>query len=118
MSNEDFVKELGKKYEEIISKRKDSDYRINEANWAKLLSVVDYLSNAAEKLGGRLEPVVLIPREQHGYVEAIFDVFDIEKSSIKAFTEAVRLVDVFSIEPTADDKVSIGVNINYVYEKK
>lgn len=116
MTDDDFMK-FSKKFEEVVGKRKDEDYQINEENWKKFVTVTEYLDNKARELGGSLMPVALIPKEQHGFIEAEFDVFVIRKGFIEDFTKAIRLVDVFSIEPTTDDKVRIGVNINYVYEK-
>ena len=118
MENEEFIKELSKKYEQIINKRNDADYMLNQENWKKLLSVLDYLTNAAQRLGGKVEPVNLIPREKHGYIEAVFDIFDIYGDSVKDFAKAVEMVDVFSIEPLTTGEIRIGININSVYEKK
>lgn len=114
--NED-IQQLAKKFEGVIKSRNDADYQINSKNWTKLLTVLEYLDTEAKNLGGRLEPVNLQPREQHGYVEAIFDVFDVSGDGVKALSTALQLVDVFSVEPLESGQIRIGININNVYEK-
>lgn len=118
MTNDEIIKELAQKYESVINQRDDSDYQINQKNWTKLISVLDYISTAAAEFGGRLEPINLVPKEQHGYIEAVFDVFDVYGESLKAFIHALNLVDVFSVEPLESGQIRIGININNVYEKK
>lgn len=117
MTNDEVIKELAKKYESVISQRNDADYQVNQKNWTKLVTILDYLNTEAERLGGKLEPVQLIPKEKHGYVEAVFDVFDVCGESLKAFIAAVSLADVFSVEPLESGQIRIGLNINDVYEK-
>lgn len=118
MTNDDIIKELAKKYEAVINQRNDADYQINQKNWIKLITVLDYLNTEAERIGGRLEPVQLIPKERHGYIESVFDVFDVSGDSLKAFIHTLNLVDVFSVEPLVNGQVRIGMNINDIHEKK
>lgn len=116
-NREELIKELAKKYESVIEQRDDLDFQVNKRNWTKLLTVLDYLSIEAEKLGGKIEPVHIIPKEQHGYVEATFDVFDVYGESLKAFIQTLSLADSFSVESLIDGKIRIGVTINGVYQK-
>lgn len=118
MSNEAFVNSLAEEYKNMIENEYDEDYEINPMNWEKMIYTLNYLVKVAEKLGGKVEPVELIPKEKNGYIEAVFDVFDLCGNEIQEFTDIIKMANVFSIEPLADNKIRIGININEVYQKK
>jgi hypothetical protein len=113
-----YVREFAKKYEAMMNERNDADYQINPKNWIKLLTVLEYLETEVARLDGKLEPVRLIPKEQHGYVQAIFDIFDVYGENLKVFTHVLKLADVFFIDALTNGKIRIGLNINDVYVKK
>jgi len=118
MTNDEIIKELSLKFAQVMNEQNDADYQINKKNWTKMVVVMEYLDAEAENLGGKLEPVRLIPKEKHAYIEAYFDVFDLYGEGLEAFIHVLKLVNVFSIEPTNDGRVKVGININNVYEKK
>ena len=59
----------------------------------KLIEVLDFFLNAARKSNGKVEPVSLKPKEEHGGVTATFIVFDIYgNEDIKRFSEIKSLL--------------------------
>ncbi len=118
MTNDEFVTKLGEKYEDLIKSRNDSDYQVNPKNWAKMTKLVDFLVETSEELGGKVMPVELIPKEQHAYIEAVFDILDIYGENVKKFADAIALADVFSVESLINEKIRVGFNINEVFIRK
>lgn len=118
MSEDEFISKLAKKYKEVMDKRRDKDYELNESNWLKFLSVVEYFKDMAKKQCCKMDAVTVIPNEQHGSVSVTLDLFDVYKDEVKAFADIISLVDVFEIYPLINDEISLCVQVNNIYENK
>ena len=65
LTNEEYVKRLGQLYEKVLSLRDDDNYVINQPQMDKLIEVLNFFLDAAQKCNGKVEPVKLTPRAEH-----------------------------------------------------
>ena len=115
-NNEEYVKRIGQLYERVLSLRDDDDYVINQPQMDKLIEVLDFFLDAAKKSeGASVEPVALVPREEHGAVTAYFIVFDIYGEDIARFSDIVRHTSSFGIDTTTDGTACISMTIPEVF---
>ncbi|MBE6872085.1 MAG: hypothetical protein E7491_09085 [Ruminococcaceae bacterium] len=115
MTNEEYVRQLGMLYEKTLSVRKDDSYQINPPQMDKLINILDsFLSHG----DGKIEPVKLIPREEHGGVTATFTVFDVYGENVKKFCDAISEASAITIDATSDGEVCISVTIPEVFTSK
>lgn len=114
MNNFDSVKKMGELYEEILRFRKDDDYEINPAQLDKLVQVTAFFMDAAKQLDGRVEPVRLVPREEHSGVTAEFPVFDIVGEDIHWLCDVMQHCSALTIDP-AGEGVCISCTVPDVF---
>lgn len=114
MTNEEFIKQLGKAYEQIISIRKDDDYVVNPPQMNKFVEVAEFFTDLAEKGNGKVDTIVLSPREEHGGVTATFLVFHIYGEDIAKFSKVISYTSAVSIDST-EDGACISVTVPNVF---
>ena len=115
MTSEEYVRRLGVLYERIMSLRNDDDYVINQPQMDKLIEVLDFFLDSAKKNNGEVEPVALVPREEHGGVTATFIVFDVYGEDIKKFCKVIGYVSALGIDSMLDGRVCISVTVPNVF---
>ena len=115
LTNEEYVARLGTLYDRIMSIRKDSDYIINPPQMDKLVNILSFFMDAVKKIGGKVEPVRLVPREEHGGVTAEFIVFDIYGDDVKRFCDAMQHASAIGIDAKTDGTVCIAVTVPNVF---
>ncbi len=118
MSNEEYVKRLGILYDKVLSLRKDEDYVVNQPQMDKLVEVLDFFLDAAERLDGSVEPVALQPREEHGGVTATFLVFDLAGEQVTRFCDVMRNCSAIGIDTTVNGEVCISCTVPQVFVHK
>ena len=65
MTDKEYVERLGQLYDKILSLREDDDYAINQPQMDKLIEVLNFFLDAAQKSAGTVEPVKLTPKAEH-----------------------------------------------------
>lgn len=105
---------LGRLYEELLNSRNVDDFKINEIQFAKFAKVVEFFTTTAHKCNGKVEPVKLDPRAEHGGVTAEFIVFDIYGDGIPQFCEVMSYTSAISIDATYDG-ICISVTVPNVF---
>lgn len=114
LENED-VRRLGKLYEKIISLRDNDDYAINQPQMDKLIDVLNFFLDAAKKSGGEVDPVKLVPKEEHGGVTATFVVFDIYGDDMKRFSSVIQHCSAMTIDSDIKNQICISVTVPEVF---
>lgn len=114
MTNEEYVKRLGQLYDKVLSLRDDDDYIINQPRMDKLIEVLNFFLDVAEKCNGKVAPAKLIPRAEHGGVTATFIVFDIYGEDVQKFCKAMSHVSAITID-TTEEGVCISVTVPNVF---
>lgn len=114
LTDEEYVAKLGKLYDKVLSLRNDDDYAINQPQMDKLIDVVDFFLDTANKSNGKVEPVRLLPRAEHGGVTATFVVFDIYGKDIQKYCDVIRHCSAMTIDST-DDGICISVTVPEVF---
>lgn len=114
MTNEEYVKRLGELYHKIISLRRDDDYVINQPQMDKLIEVLNFFLDTAKECNGKVEPVKLVPRAEHGGVTATFVVFDIVGNAVQRFCDVMRYTSAITIDST-EDGICISVTVPEVF---
>lgn len=114
LTNEQYVERLGRLYEKVLSLRNDDDYAINQPQMDKLIEVLNFFLDAAQKCDGKVEPVKLTPRAEHGGVTATFVVFDIYGDDIQRYCDVMRHTSAITIDAT-EDGICISVTVPEVF---
>lgn len=114
LNNEEYVKRLGQLYEKVLSLRDDDNYVINQPQMDKLIEVLNFFLDAAQKCNGKVEPVKLTPRAEHGGVTATFIVFDIYGDDIKQYCKVMSYASAITIDGT-EDGICISVTVPEVF---
>ena len=117
MTNEEYIARIGALYSKIMSIRKDSDFVVNQPQMDKLVDVLTFFMDTAKKLDGKVEPVKLVPREEHGGVTATFLVFDIYGDDVARFCDVMRYASAIGID-SMDEGICISVTIPNVFISK
>jgi hypothetical protein len=115
MTNEEYVKRIGQLYDKILSLRNDDDYAINQPQMDKLLDVLNFFLDVAEKNDGKVEPVQLVPKAEHGGVTATFVVFDIFGDDIQRYCDVMRHTSAITIDSTNEGSICISVTVPEVF---
>ena len=115
----DYLESFGKLYEKVITLRNDADFQINEPQMVKFFEVYEFFSNAVKESGcAEIEPLSLVPREEHGGVTASFLVFDMYAENLEGFKRIVQHISALTIDVVDDDKVCISVTVPNVFVPK
>ena len=117
MTNEEYLAKLGKLYQKIMSIRKDSDFVVNQPQMDRLVNVLMFFLDRVKELDGNVEPIHLVPREEHGGVTAAFLVFDVYGDDVKRFCDVMQYASAITIDST-DDGICISVTIPNVFVHK
>ena len=117
MTNEEYVRRLGLLYNNVLSLRDDNDYVINQPQMDKLVEVLTFFLDEGKKQDGKVEPVKLIPREEHGGVTATFLVFDIYGDTVQRFCDVMRHTSAITIDGV-EDGICISCTIPEVFVPK
>ena len=117
MTNEEYVRRLGILYQKVLDLRTDDDYVVNQPQMDRLMSIMEFFLDAAERLDGEVQPVKLIPREEHGGVTASFLVFDIYGDDVQKFCDVMRFASTIGIDAT-EDGVCIECTVPNVFVHK
>lgn len=118
MTNEEYVRRLGILYNKVLSLRKDSDYIVNQPQMEKLVAVLEFFLDMADELEGKVEPVQLSPKEEHGGVTATFLVFDLYGDKIPRFCDVMRGCSAIGIDANTNGEVCISCTIPEVFVHK
>ena len=114
MTDEEYVRRFGILYEQIMNFRKNEDYVVNQPQMDKLVEVLEFFIDSAKELGGKVEPVRLVPKEEHGGVTATFLVFDIYGEKVQRFCKVMSYCFGITIDSTFDG-VCISCTIPEVF---
>jgi len=114
LTNEEYVKRLGQLYEKVLSLREDDNYVINQPQMDKLVEVLNFFLDTAKKCNGKVEPVKLMPKAEHGGVTATFVVFDIYGDDIQKYCDVMRHTSAITIDGT-EDGICISVTVPEVF---
>lgn len=114
LTNEEYVKRLGQLYEKVLSLRDDDNYVINQPQMDKLIEVLNFFLDAAQKCNGKVEPVKLTPRAEHGGVTATFLVFDIYGEDIQKYCKVMSYTSAITID-AAEDGICMSVTVPEVF---
>lgn len=117
MSDLEYVKRIGQLYNAVMSLRNDDDYVVNKPQMDKFVEVLEFFMNVAQKNNGKVDPVELSPKEEHGGITATFRIFDIYGDDIQKFCRAMSYASAIGIYDVKDG-VCISVTIPNVFVKK
>ena len=117
LTNEEYLARLGVLYIKIMSIRKDSDFVVNQTQMDKLVNVLTFFMDATKDLDGKVDPIKLTPREEHGGVTATFLVFDIFGENVQKFCDVMQFASAITIDST-DDGICISVTVPNVFVHK
>lgn len=118
LTNEEYVARLGVLYDKVLGLRKDADYIVNQPQMDKLIAVLEFFLDTANELDGRVEPVKLKPKEEHGGVTATFLVFDLYDQKVLRFCEVMKACSAITIDTTSEGEVCISCTVPDVFVHK
>lgn len=119
MSNSEYLKSFGKLYERVIALRNDDDFQINEPQMVKFFEVYEFFTKAAKETDtAKVEPIKLVPREEHGGITATFVVFDMYGEILEDFKKIVQHLSALTIDAVGEDEICISVTVPSVFIPK
>lgn len=119
MDNNEYLKSFGKLYEKVIALRNDDDFLINEPQMVKFFEVYEFFTKAAgETETAKVEPIKLVPREEHGGITATFVVFDMYGEILEDFKKIVQYVSALTVDAVNDGAVCVSVTVPNVFIQK
>lgn len=118
MTNEKYVQRLSILYNKVLALRQDADYIVNQPQMDKLIAVLDFFLDAANDLDGKVDPVTLKPKEEHGGVTATFLVFDLYDQKVLRFCEVMKACSAITIDTTSEGEVCISCTVPNVFIHK
>ena len=118
LSDEEFLRFVGRVYDDYLDELDDNDFEINRPQWLKMIKVLWYFTELAKKSNGTVEPCEVQPKIQHGGVTAYFTIVDIKADDIPKFCDVLQSTSAITIDATTDGRVCISVSIPHVFVKK
>ena len=119
MTDEEYIRRLGQIYEQIMKIKKDENYVVNQPQMNKFVEVAEFFTDLAEKGSGKVEPIVLSPREEHGGVTATFSLLYIHGEDIAKFSKIISYTSAVTIDDTTEGAcISVTVPNVFVPIKK
>ena len=118
ITDEAYVREFGELYQKVLKLRKDDEFDVDREQLIKFFEVYRFFTKAAKEIGdAHIEPIKLVPREEHGGITATFLVFDMYGDILEAFKEVVQSLSALTIDAT-DDGVCISVTVPRIFVRK
>ena len=118
LTDEEEVTALAEFYSQVMSQRNDEDYIVNPLQMDKLLKAAVFFDKEAKAGGGKLYPIMLSPKEEHGYLSAEFTVFHLSGEKTDEFLNILVNVSAFTVDTNLDNNVCISVTIPDVFVRK
>ena len=113
----EFYIKLQQKLDEYREEKADADYEIVKENYDKFRTVYDCFLKFVHEHDAHIELLDLDPVIKTAGITMIIPMIDLIQDELKEFVNALNLVDVLNIYPSADDKVYIEVVIQNVWEE-
>ena len=90
---------------------------LNPIQYKKFIESVAYLKKlASEMFGGKID-IDLNPKQSHGWASVEIKILDLKSTDISDFINMLQKVNVFSIDPSTNDSLIIGINVNDIYKQ-
>ena len=102
MTDAEYVRRMGVLHDQLMKLRSNKDFIINQPQADKLVAVLSFFLDEARRQDGNVEPIRLMPREEHGGVTATFLVFDIYGETVKRFCDVMKECSAITIDSTTD----------------
>lgn len=118
MTNEEYVRLLGKFMQMKLDSRSNDDYVVNPQQMDKFLDAVSFFKEIMDDLGGEFEEVTAVPKAESGGITAIFNLFDTPFNKIERFRDIIGFSTDFTAFARTDGKVCISLSIPHVFVHK
>lgn len=90
---------------------------LNPIQYKKFIEAVAYLKKLSIEMLGENVDIDISPKECHGWASVEIQILDLKKTDISDFVNMLQKVDVFSIDPSTNDSLIVGINVNDVYKQ-
>lgn len=117
MTDTEYAKCLALLYQQVLNLREDKDYVINQPQGEKLIKVLDFFMDEVRDQDGMLEPVRLVPREEHSGVTATFLVFDLYGEKVQRFCDVMNACSAITVDST-EEGVCISCTVPNVFVRR
>lgn len=116
--DEELIREFGKVYERIMKSRKNEDYEINEPQFLKFVETYAFFTRICKDCDGKLDPIKLVPKEEHGWISATFFVLDMYGENIKRFCDAMANTSAIGFDALTTGEVCFSATIPNIFKHK
>jgi hypothetical protein len=90
---------------------------LNPVQYKKFVKAVAYLKKLATNMLGGKVSVDLTPKQCHGLASVEISILDLKNTDISEFIDMLQKVNVFSIDPSTNDSLIVGINVNDIYKQ-
>lgn len=118
LSNEDWLKSLGRAYQNSLDELDDKDFVVNPPQMRKFVRAFNFFSRIAKRDKGRIKPIKISPKERVGELEVWLPELDVYGTDIQEFYDVIKDVSVFGADAMRDGGVEVSLNIPDVFIHK
>lgn len=118
MTDEEYVRILGKFMQMTFDMRDNKDYTVNPPQMDKFLDIIAFFQEIIDELGGEFEEITATPKEESGGLTASFVVLNVMFDKIERFCDVMRYSSGFCIDTTLDGKTRISLSVPHVFVRK
>lgn len=116
MTDEQFIKTLAQVYKKQLDKFQGT-LMVNPLQYKKFIESVKFLKSLVDEMGGTIKEISINPKERHGFVIVEVNIIDIYGEKLKEFINMLNNVDVFGVDPSTNDSLIVGINVNDIYKQ-
>ncbi len=118
LDDEEWVGALGRAYQNYLDGLNDEDFIINPLQMEKLAKSFKFFKKMAKEFGGKIEPLEISPKEQHGGFTIRIPQFTVRGNEIEEFCEVIKGLSALEFCPICDHPIEISTSISNVFVPK
>lgn len=117
ISDEEFAKRFVAAYEDAMKNIDPDDYTVDPVQVKKLYDLIEFFTQSAKELGGKIESVDIGLGISNG-ITANFIVFDLFGDEVERFSDVIRNCSAVTMDVTASKEISISCTIPSIFIPK
>ena len=118
MDNDEALNQFMEAVDEEVKLMRNGNYDVDTVQLDKLNDLVEFFTQAAKSLGGKIDSVDLNPAARPNGVTANFLVFDLFDDEVKRFCDVIRECSAVTMDVTESGEISISCTIPGIFIPK
>lgn len=117
MTDEEFVRKLGREIEAVLSREDNDEYLVNEEQFAKYIETREFFKSLVdEEFGDEMGTIELIPKMQCADLSVKLTVISFNgEEQIAELCKILSYASAFGVDATLDGKLNMDITIPGVF---